>query len=66
MTKVSGNVQVLIFVKDALAYALVIPGVDFTAFNTNVNLGANGASLTKEYSQDFGVGLLPVSITVRG
>jgi hypothetical protein len=35
-----------------LQYALVIPSADFTSFNTTVNGGATGATLTRTYAQD--------------
>jgi hypothetical protein len=42
-----------------LQYALVIPSADFTSFNTTVNGGAAGATLTKTYAQDTSKGDYP-------
>ena len=35
-----------------LRFAVVIPSADFTSFNTTVNGGSTGATLTKVYAQD--------------
>ena len=37
-------------------FAIVIPAADFTSFNTTVNGGATGASLTKVYAQNANQG----------
>jgi hypothetical protein len=49
----SGNVQ-LVFQNPngGIRYAVVIPAADFTSFNTTVNGGSTGATLTKTYGQD--------------
>lgn len=39
-----------------LRFAVVIPSADFTSFNTTVNGGATGATLTKVYAQDLNRG----------
>lgn len=41
-------------------YCVVIPAADFTSFNTTVNGGAAGASLTRTYAQDLNNGDYPV------
>jgi len=65
----SGNVQLVVqSSSDGLNpngdinYVLVIPSADFTSFNTTVNGGATGATLTKVYAEnansgDYGLGL---------
>lgn len=35
-----------------IRFAVVIPAADFTSFNTTVNGGSTGATLTKVYAQD--------------
>lgn len=35
-----------------IRFAVVIPAADFTSFNTTVNGGAAGATLTRTYGQD--------------
>jgi hypothetical protein len=49
----SGTVQ-LVFQNPngGVRYAVVIPSADFTSFNTTVNGGATGASVTTNYTQD--------------
>lgn len=70
MTKMaSGNVQVVFQngngaiggqpVAGDLRFSVVIPAADFTSFNTTVNGGATGASLTKVYAQDLNQGDYP-------
>lgn len=62
----SGNVQ-LVFQStlDGLnangenRFAVVIPAADFTSFNTTVNGGATGATLTRAYAQDLNRGDYP-------
>lgn len=39
-----------------LRFSVVIPNADFTSFNTTVNGGATGATLTKTYAQDLNRG----------
>lgn len=39
-----------------LRFAVVIPAADFTSFNTTVNGGATGATLTRSYTQDLNRG----------
>ena len=39
-----------------LRFSVVIPSADFTSFNTTVNGGSAGATLTKNYSQDANQG----------
>jgi hypothetical protein len=50
----SGNVQ-LVFQNPSggVRYCVVIPNADFTSFNTTVNGGSTGATLTKTYAQDL-------------
>ena len=36
----------------AIRFCVVIPAADFTAFNTTVNGGSSGTSLTRTYPQD--------------
>ena len=55
----SGNVQLVVqSSSDGLNpngdinYVLVIPSADFTSFNTTVNGGAAGATLTKVYAEN--------------
>jgi hypothetical protein len=60
MTKqASGNVQLVVQASgDGLNpngdinYVCVIPAADFTSFNTTVNGGATGATLTKTYAEN--------------
>lgn len=54
MTKqASGDVQILLQnANGGIAYALAIPSADFTSFNTTVNGGSAGTTLTKVYTQD--------------
>jgi len=62
----SGNVQ-LVFqsTNDGvnpsadIRFAVVIPSADFTSFNTTVNGGGAGTSLTKVYAQDLNRGDYP-------
>ena len=62
----SGNVQ-LVFQSTLdgvnpsadIRFAVVIPAADFTSFNTTVNGGATGATLTKTYAQDAARGDYP-------
>ena len=39
-----------------LRFAVVIPSADFTSFNTTVNGGGAGTTLTKVYAQDLNRG----------
>ncbi len=39
-----------------IRFAVVIPAADFTSFNTTVNGGATGATLTRTYAQDLNRG----------
>jgi hypothetical protein len=39
-----------------LRFAVVIPAADFTSFNTTVNGGATGATLTRTYAEDLNRG----------
>jgi len=39
-----------------IQYAVVIPAADFTSFNTTVNGGAAGATLTKVYAENTNQG----------
>jgi len=62
----SGNVQLVVqSTNDGvnpnadIRFALVIPAADFTSFNTTVNGGATGATLTKVYAQDLNRGDYP-------
>lgn len=55
----SGNVRLEFFssrdalnASEDLRFAVVIPAADFTAFNTTVNGGASGTTLTKVYAED--------------
>lgn len=67
MTKqASGNVQVVVqSSSDGLNpngdinYVFVVPSADFTSFNTTVNGGATGATLTKVYAENANVGDYP-------
>lgn len=54
MTKqASGDVQVLVQnANGGIVSAFAIPNADFTSFNTTVNGGSTGATLTKSYTQD--------------
>lgn len=59
----SGTVQLVVFSSsDGLnsngdvQFALVIPAADFTSFNTTVNGGAAGTTLTKVYAQNANAG----------
>lgn len=63
----SGNVQIVVQSSGDglnpngdLRFALVIPSADFTSFNTTVNGGATGATLTKVYAQDLNRGDYPL------
>lgn len=42
-----------------IRFAVVIPAADFTSFNTTVNGGATGATVTKVYAQDLNRGDYP-------
>jgi hypothetical protein len=62
----SGNVQLVIYSSQDglnanadLRFAVVIPSADFTSFNTTVNGGSTGATLTKVYTQDQNRGDYP-------
>ena len=47
-----GTVTIVIGDRFGTALAVAnVPAADFTAFNTTVNGGANGATLTKSYGQ---------------
>jgi hypothetical protein len=67
MTKMaSGTVQIVVQQSlDGLnpsgdiQFALVIPSADFTSFNTTVNGGATGATLTRSYAQNAAAGDYP-------
>jgi len=49
----SGTVQCVFQNPNAgIRYCCVIPAADFTLFNTTVNGGSTGATLTKTYAQD--------------
>jgi hypothetical protein len=49
----SGNVQMLFQNPNSgIRYCIVIPAADFTSFNTTVNGGSTGATLTRSYAQD--------------
>ena len=39
-----------------LRFSVVIPAADFTSFNTTVNGGSAGATLTKTYAEDLNRG----------
>lgn len=45
------------------AFIAVIPAADFTAFNTTVNGGVAGATLTRTYAQDANQGDYPQGYT---
>lgn len=62
----SGNVQ-LIFQNPVggIVFVAVIPSADFTSFNTTVNGGATGATLTRAYGHDQNKGDYPQH-TVHG
>lgn len=48
-----GNVQLLFQRPNGdVRFAVSIPTADFTSFNTTVNGGSTGATLTKSYTQD--------------
>lgn len=47
------TVQLQFMVSNALRFCAVIPAADFTSFNTTVNGGATGATLTTVYAQDL-------------
>jgi hypothetical protein len=49
----SGTVQLLFQnPSGGIRFISVIPAADFTSFNTTVNGGATGATLTRTYTQD--------------
>lgn len=49
----SGTVQMVWGdAQGGISYVGVIPAADFTSFNTTVNGGATGATLTRTYAQD--------------
>jgi hypothetical protein len=39
-----------------IRFSVVVPSADFTSFNTTVNGGSAGATLTKTYAQDLNRG----------
>jgi hypothetical protein len=60
----SGNVQLVW--SDSLGgitYIGIIPAADFTSFNTTVNGGSAGATLTRVYAQDASQGDYPQGYT---
>lgn len=67
MTKMaSGTVQIVVqSSSDGLnpngdiGFAMVIPAADFTSFNTTVNGGATGATLTRTYAENVNAGDYP-------
>lgn len=59
----SGNVQLIITINGAIRAALVVPAADFTSFNTTVNGGSTGATLSKTYTQDQNLGDYPFQYT---
>jgi hypothetical protein len=46
-----------------IRFAVVIPAADFTSFNTTVNGGSSGATLTKTYAQDLNRNDYPLGMT---
>jgi hypothetical protein len=48
----SANVRMDFLVNGAIRFSQTIPAADFTSFNTTVNGGATGATLTRSYAQD--------------
>jgi hypothetical protein len=66
-TKISAtgaaNVRLDILRNGGVVFSVCIPAADFTSFNTTVNGGSAGATLTTSYAQDtsradYGVGLI--------
>jgi hypothetical protein len=43
-------------------YAVCIPAADFTSFNTTVNGGAAGATLTRTYAENLNAGDYPMNV----
>jgi hypothetical protein len=46
-----------------LVYIGIVPAADFTSFNTTVNGGAAGATLTRTYAEDLNQGDYPQGYT---
>ena len=46
-------------------FVVVIPSADFTAFNTTVNGGATGATLTRTYAENANQGDYPPNTMVN-
>jgi ABC-type dipeptide/oligopeptide/nickel transport system ATPase subunit len=71
MTKMaSGTVQVVVQSSldglnpnGDLQFVMVIPAADFTSFNTTVNGGAAGATLTKVYAENLNSGDYPLGFS---
>ena len=62
----SGTVQLLLqSAAGGLRWAVVIPAADFTSFNTKVNGGATGATLTRVYAQDAFPNDYPLGTTLE-
>lgn len=56
----SGTVQLIMQNPNGgVRFAVVLPSADFTSFNTTVNGGATGATLTRVYGQDANNGDYP-------
>jgi hypothetical protein len=56
----SGGVQLQFIENNAVRFVQSIPAADFTSFNTTVNGGATGATLTRSYAQDLSPADYPV------
>jgi hypothetical protein len=48
----SGGVRLDFIINGAIRFSQSILAADFTSFNTTVNGGATGATLTRNYAQD--------------
>lgn len=61
-----GNVQLLFQNPNGgVRFACVITNADFTSFNTTVNGGATGATLTRSYVQDGTPADYPLSFALE-
>ena len=60
-TKMASTTVQLVFQNPngGVRYCAVIPAADFTSFNTTVNGGSAGATLTRTYGQDANNGDYP-------
>lgn len=62
----SGAVQLLFQNPNGgVRFCVAIPSADFTSFNTTVNGGATGATLTRVYAQDSAPNDYPLELVLE-